>query len=226
MNRFENINMINCGGMNCYILRCMSGDVLIDTGAEYFRDEIETWLLNYSVKLIVLTSGTGMNTQNAQYFSELYNAPIAVSEHDAPLLSGKTAPKMYRTNSIAAAAEKLGIHKNRDDRPITEADIILSDGMRLCDTDADVYMTSQAIELDGHTRGTIGILDGTDLYCGDALSNVIKIGWPSYCQSPAAAKRTMKRIAALAPERIFFGFGEPVVKGDKAYNDFMNAYGV
>ena len=54
---YENLNMIECGGVSCYIVKGKNGDVLIDTGREQYRDQIETWLMNYNVKLIILTHG-------------------------------------------------------------------------------------------------------------------------------------------------------------------------
>ena len=50
---YENLNMIECGGVSCYIVKGKNGDVLIDTGREQYRDHIETWLMNYNVKLII-----------------------------------------------------------------------------------------------------------------------------------------------------------------------------
>ena len=35
---YENLNMIECGGVSCYIVKGKNGDVLIDTGRE--RTEI------------------------------------------------------------------------------------------------------------------------------------------------------------------------------------------
>ena len=37
---YENLNMIECGGVSCYIVKGKNGDVLIDTGREQYRDHI------------------------------------------------------------------------------------------------------------------------------------------------------------------------------------------
>lgn len=72
---YENLNMIECGGVSCYIVKGKNGDVLIDTGREQYRDHIETWLMNYNVKLIILTHGHASQVQNAAYFQSCTTLP-------------------------------------------------------------------------------------------------------------------------------------------------------
>lgn len=95
---YENLNMIECGGVSCYIVKGKNGDVLIDTGREQYRDHIETWLMNYNVKLIILTHGHASQVQNAAYFSKLYNAPIMASPLDMSLVSDSSSRPYYITN--------------------------------------------------------------------------------------------------------------------------------
>ena len=96
----ENINMIDCGMTNCYVIRGRKGDILVDTGREEYRDHIETWLLNYNITLIVLTHGHSDHVQNAAYFSKLYNAPIMISPYDMRLARDNNCRPYYITNPI------------------------------------------------------------------------------------------------------------------------------
>lgn len=225
--RLRNVNMLSKGSVNCYVIRCMGGDVLIDTGRAEARDEIETWLSSYyDVKLIVLTHGHIDAAENAKYFSELYHAPIAMSRYDYPLIHDN----LCRTHYITSLRGKLmenRIHTDMD-TPMDcfTPDYFVEDGMRLCDLDADgIYMDSKIIALDGHTRGSIGILNGTDLYCGDALTTVGTSFWSTTAESPKAAKYTMQRIAELAPDRIFpCHSGEPLIKGEPKYEKFIKEF--
>ena len=217
MNIYRNINMITCGMFNCYILRCIGGEVLIDTGTPEFRDEIETWLLNYNVRLIVLTSGYNDCIGNAAYFSELYNAPIAMSGFDLPLINDNCCRNYYMTNphewNYRGKMKKIMKMRAEKFKP----DHLLSDGDRLCDLMADgVYMTSEIVELDGHTRGTIGILDGNDLYCGNSASGITSFNWPLTCESPLAAKRSLNKIKRISPDRLFFGHGKPMFSAERS----------
>lgn len=203
----------------------MDGDVLINTGRTKYRDEMETWLLNYSIKLIILTDGYNESIENAAYFSELYGAPIAMSRYDIPLIRDNSCRKKYITSISGKIAELTAGKKKFVAAEPFEPQILAENGVRLCDMGVEAVLnTAKIITLDGHTRGSIGILDGNDLYCGGALCNQGgRIGWPYSCESPAAAKRTMKKIAELMPERIFFTHGVPVMRGSKAYESFMNS---
>ena len=64
---WNNVNLIKCDNINCYVIRGNKGDVLIDTGLKKYRNEIETWLLNYDIKLIALTHGHNDHIENAAY---------------------------------------------------------------------------------------------------------------------------------------------------------------
>ena len=53
----KGLNMMTCGGNNCYVVRGAKGDILIDTGAAADRFEIEAWLRGFDIGLIILTHG-------------------------------------------------------------------------------------------------------------------------------------------------------------------------
>lgn len=101
--RYHNLNMFSCAGGNCYVIRCHDGDILIDTGPENCRDEIEVWLMNYNIKLIVLTHGHNDHIGNAAYFSELYDVPIAMNSCDIPLIGDNLRRKSYIMNGAGFA---------------------------------------------------------------------------------------------------------------------------
>ena len=202
-----NVNLINCDNTNCYIIRGTNGDILIDTGIPKYRDEIETWLLNYNVKLIVLTHGHNDHIGNAAYFSELYGVPIAMSKDDELLAEDNLCRPFYSvgaTGKVVAALSRKTMSKRSE---LFEVSIYLEDNMEL---GKDFGADCKAVKLDGHTKGSFGFLNGTDLYLGDAAMNYIVPSFPAICESPKEARKSIEKIHTIRPQRIFFGHGEPI----------------
>ena len=56
----KGLNMMTCGGNNCYVVRGAKGDILIDTGAAADRFEIEAWLRGFDIGLINHTQGPSL----------------------------------------------------------------------------------------------------------------------------------------------------------------------
>ena len=221
---YENINMISCGMVNCYVIRGEKGDVLIDTGREEYRDHIETWLMNYNISLIILTHGHADHIQNAGYFSKLYNAPVMISPYDMRIARDNKARPYYITTPIGRLMKKqtemtMHLHMNR-----FEPSIFADEGMDLSPYGIDGVI----ISLEGHTKGSIGVLCkssvGYDLYAGDAVMNVAVPMFPMIAESPKMAKTAIERIVTLSPDRILPGHGNPVCKGDTAYRLFIDRF--
>ncbi len=221
---YENLNLCECGGVCCYVIRGEKGDILVDTGREEYRDHLETWLLNYNIKLIILTHGHADHIQNAGYFSELYDAPIIVSPYDMRLARDNTSRPYYITNPLGRLFKRqtemtMHMHMNRFDPKI-----YAEEGMDLSPYGIDGII----ISLEGHTKGSIGVLCkssvGFDLYAGDAVMNVGTPMFPMICESPAKARQSIERIITLAPDRIMPGHGVPIYCGGKAYKSFIDRF--
>lgn len=205
----ENVNLCSCENVNCYVIRGENGDMLIDTGSLKYRDYIETWLTHYNVKLIMLTHGHIDRSQNAKYFSELYNAPVIISRYDCNLVLDNMSRGCYYLNPVGKVMDMML------ERRVHCADLPSRDKLLFAEEDsADDAVKALGIEgdiisLDGHTRGSIGFVHGTDLYCGDAAVNFRgHLCEMPMCESPKAAKRSFRRIFDLVPERIFCGHGD------------------
>lgn len=209
-----NVNLINCDNTNCYIIRGTDGDILVDTGISKYRDEIETWLLNYNVKLIVLTHGHNDHIGNAAYFSELYGAPIAISKDDELLAEDNLCRHFYSVGAAGKVVAALSKKPMSQRSELFEVSIYLEDGMEL---GKNFGADCKAIKLDGHTKGSFGFISGTDLYLGDAAMNYISPSFPAICESPKAARASLEKIKAFKTERIFFGHGSPIETNSASY---------
>ena len=108
---YENLIFINCGGTYCYVIQGYQGDVLIDTGEKRYRNEIEMWLLNFNIKIIILTHGHNDCIENAAYFSKLYNAEVYMTEADYELAKNNMSRSFYACGLsgqlISSAAFKI-----------------------------------------------------------------------------------------------------------------------
>ncbi len=210
---YNNINMITAGHTNCYVLRGSEGDILIDTGIKKFRDHIEMWLMNYNIKLIILTHGHNDHIQNAKYFSKLYNCKIAMSAYDVNLARDNSIHKLYTFNAIGKTVLRLFKKSFEEKSEKFNVDIFLEDGMSL-----DTYgINAKIVSLEGHTRGSIGVLYGDDFYIGDALCNAVTPNFRYICESKKAAKKSVIKIKESGAKRLLTGHLDPICIGDNNY---------
>lgn len=197
------VNMITCGHVNCYVIRGSSGDILIDTGTEEYREAMEVWLHNYNVKLIFLTHGHNDHIGNAAYLKKLFGAYIAMSVHDAELARDNGIHKLYNVGlrGLALGTVTKMSHSGAES---FETDIFLEDNMPIGDI---CGVDCKAVRLEGHTKGSFGLLCGGDLYLGDAAFNIVSPAFPLICESPQKARKSLEKIRDISPERLFFGHG-------------------
>ncbi|MCM1524553.1 MAG: MBL fold metallo-hydrolase [Ruminococcus sp.] len=221
---YENLNMISCGGGNCYVIRGDKGDILIDTGGTEWRGTIEEWLKNYNVTLIILTHGHIDHTGNAGYFSRLFNAPVMISPYDLPLVKDMDCRPYYVTTPVGSF---IKMEQERSEEKAAEPfDNIIpaGDGVSL----AKYGIDGSIISLEGHTKGSVGVLHnseaGTDIYVGDAVMNTPISLFPAICESPRRARESIKRLSRLIPLRIMPGHGDPLCCHERRYKLLVNGH--
>ena len=78
----SNIERIQCGNGNAYLLYDGENAVLIDTCRNKYKEKILERCKTKNVRLIVLTHGHIDHIQNAAFLSKELNAPIAIHKAD------------------------------------------------------------------------------------------------------------------------------------------------
>src|SRR5512139_88328 len=87
----QDVQIINLGGVNCYLARTDVGCILIDTGFLSKRAKLEHALEAAgcrpgNLNLILLTHGDTDHADNAAYLRERYGAKIALHPLEAPVV--------------------------------------------------------------------------------------------------------------------------------------------
>ena len=86
----QEIQTINLGGTNCYLVQTDDGHILIDTGFPFQRSKLEEELERKgckpgNLKLVVITHGDIDHTGNCAYLGEKYDVRIAMHEGDTEM---------------------------------------------------------------------------------------------------------------------------------------------
>ena len=212
------VEMIKGGMANCYIVSQGDGAVLVDTGTAKCRDRILDKCRAAGVKLIVLTHGHYDHAQNAAYLSQALGVPVAMHPADAPLLEDILAEPIhahtFQGKAMAALIrlgqrprlKKIAARLQKNEIPPFAPDIALHDGFSL----EPFSVEAKAVALPGHTRGSVGLLAGGDLFAGDALMNLGKPDKAAHYVDRAAMEASAEKIAALGENiTVWFGHGKP-----------------
>lgn len=208
MKKFDNVYAKRFGYFNLYVIKGVDGDILIDTGFIGIKRGLKKWLDKFNVKLVILTHAHVDHTWNAAYLKELYNCEIALGSNDVENLDNtKIVTKPYEkkyekwTSIMSWGMRKFKQKSFSIDYELNDNDIIDKYGLNL-----------KIITLPGHTNGSIGILYGKYLFCGDALVNRkrkrVEVAYQN--QDNEATKKSILKIFKHKPDIIFIGHDKEV----------------
>lgn len=195
--------------ITCYILRGAKGDMLIDTGMPHIWHDLQKWLCAFEIKHVFLTHAHADHDWNAAKLQKA-GAKILLSEKDLTLRRNfmsqpvkPTSPK-YRFRNYTQL-----INGTLFKSPPYEPDIIISgEDTSLLEK---LGYTAQIVPLPGHTYGSLGILSGDVLYCGDAFTMFRrKPDITPHAVSIELMCRSLETILALSPKLLCCGHGLPV----------------
>ena len=194
--------------ITCYVLRGRRGDLLIDTGLPQTWRAMRRWLTQYNVRWVLLTHAHPDHDWNAAKLQR-QGAKLILSVHDRDLRQHflaqpvhPTAPR-YRLRNVMQCAGGAVVRS-----PHYEPDIWIGEQdsglLRELGFDAEI------IPLPGHTLGSVGVLCGKTLICGDAFTMLWKRpDITPHAHDIAQMQDSLRRILALAPERLCCGHGLP-----------------
>lgn len=201
-----NIERIQCGNANCYLVCDGDNAILVDTSRTQFRNKILEICKSKNVSLIVLTHGHVDHIQNAAYLSKQLNAPIAMHIADYELSKDNMIEPLYAHNIFGKLILALSIKSFQQDKiqPF-EPKVYLQEGCSL----ENYGVQATIIELPGHTKGSIGLMIGeTDIIVGDALMNMFYPSKSMLYGNREAMEQSAKRITEFSGVTIHFGHGK------------------
>lgn len=202
------IERIKCGNGNCYIISNGENAVLVDTHMKKYREKIIKACKPYNISLIILTHGHFDHVQNAEFLSEMLNAPIAMHKSDISLIPDNMTQTLHAHTLLGKVVLFASIKGfNSDNLPKFTPSVFLKEG----DTLDDYKISAKIIELPGHTDGSIGIdIEETDLIVGDALMNMFYPTVSMLYHDKSAMLQSAEKISNLGDRTIYFGHGKPV----------------
>ena len=208
----EEIQLINLGFVNAFLLQAGDGYILVDTGIAQQWDRLEKELLKSGclppkLKLVVITHGDFDHTGNCARLQKKYNAKIAMHEADTDMVKTGTPLKRQTHGLMAKLFQLLGRFMGRRGGFETfQPDILLKDGQSL----SEYGLAAQIIYTPGHTKGSIAILtEAGHLVVGDTFSNRAKPGIAPYIQDVQELRESVAKLQRLKATTVYPGHGKP-----------------
>jgi hydroxyacylglutathione hydrolase len=196
--------------VNCYLIRCGDGYVLIDSALRRQRKTVEQALESAgcqpgNLKLIVLTHGDFDHCGNAAHLRQKFGAEIAMHDGDLGMVTqGDMFWNRKQPNALIKTMFGAFFRLSESDR--FTPDITLTDG---CDLLAHGF-DARIVHLPGHSKGNVGILTAEgDLFCGDLLGNLGKPAVWSLIDDAADTKASVAKLRCLPIRMVYPGHGRP-----------------
>ena len=194
---------INCGFVNCYLLKNGDSTILVDTGGKGGEQKIIAAMSRFDIspdalKLIIITHGHADHAGGCAYFRERGQVKVGVNPKD------RIVTKKLKGDTVMGGV--MAFFTNLA-KPVTvEPDIALTDGMTL----AEYGVPGKIIELPGHTDGSIAILlDDGRFIAGDVFFNFSKPTLPHIAVDFDAMNKNRERLNELGITKVYPGHGKP-----------------
>lgn len=209
--QYDNIIMKRFLYFNVYVIRGIDGDILIDTGFMGNRRALVKWLESFDIKMIILTHAHIDHVWNVKCLKNIYHCDVAMGEYDVEYLDNTKIHSepvnrfyKYRTKLMNWGMRTFVPEKFSVDIMLKDEQVVNVAGLNL-----------KIVSLQGHTKGSIGVLYKDYLFAGDALVNRKTVTEFAYQnQSNREAKQSALKIIELNPKLVFVGH-ENVITGEK-----------
>ena len=206
--------------VNCYLIKLSSGFILIDTGLTKTRNILEQKLNSAgcnpgNLELIIVTHGDFDHIGNCEYIRNRFKTKIAMHIDDTGMAeNGDIFWNRKKPNFIMQFIAKSLFKLNVSDR--FTPDILIKD-----EDDLKGYgLEAKIIRMNGHSKGSIGILTKNgDLFCGDLFENIRKPKLNSIMDSINSAKLSVEKIRKFNINTVYPGHGNSFLM-----NEFLALY--
>ncbi len=195
------------------------GITLIDAGLPPAPQKIARQLAVHGyqitdVKRILITHAHADHVGGLPELRRMSGARVFASALEMPMVEGREMPVYPPRASIPLSARWMA--RDAELLPGAPVDVRLDDG----DTIPDVLGGLQALLTPGHTPGHLVFWHPQRrlLFCGDVVLNLWgrQLPFAAFTPDMAANIASVQRIAALEPDVICFGHGNPLVKNAAA----------
>ncbi len=158
------------------------------------------------VQQILITHGHGDHAGGAARLRQLCDATVYCGAGDADVISGR------RPYDMAVAGWGRAMYGWLSRYPRFEVDHVVSER-----TEVDGGL--EIVPAPGHTRGHVAVWapDLEALFVGDAVWNLagFRESWKAFTQDPERNAETLRELAELPSQALFFGHGNTIRKGGR-----------
>lgn len=204
------VHTIRAGIANVHLVDVGSGVIIVDAGWSGYGRRIASTLtrLGYQagdVRLIFLTHVHADHAGSAAELKQLTGAPIACHRGDETY--ARTGKHHIPTGRGFAGVTSKWLADRIDlelkYQPFTP-DVWLEEGQTLGSFGIEGYV----VHTPGHTQGSVTLaMEGGVTFVGDALINLVKVGFPMYWEDPEKGRNSGRKIQRLKPSKIYSGHG-------------------
>jgi len=208
----EEIQHIDLGFVNAYLVKAGDGFILIDTGMAPQFARLEAQLLQAGclpdhLKLVVITHGDMDHAGGCAALQAKYHARIAIHPADlAMATTGAVVKRQGRGLLNKIAVTLMNLVGGRATARAFQADILLQDGQGL-----EAYdLAAKVIHTPGHTQGSIAVVtEQGNLFAGDTLANRTRVDVAPFIQDYQVLRRSLERLKSLNAKMVYPGHGKP-----------------
>jgi glyoxylase-like metal-dependent hydrolase (beta-lactamase superfamily II) len=209
----QGIITINLGGLmglgvNCYLIKTDTGNLLIDTGYSTKRDKLLVGLNKVgckpgNLKAIVITHGHGDHIGNCAYLRKMFGAKIIMHGGDSEIVEHEDT-SIHGIGKIILGITSFLVRIGEIEHFIP--DLYIEDGYDL----SGEGINAKVIHIPGHSKGSIGILTSNgELFCGDIVMNMGKPRRHFIAVDSIAYNESMEKIRKNKITMIYPGHGKP-----------------
>lgn len=198
------IRRIDCGMVNCYLIKGDHGDILVDTGTQKDGPYVYEQVKNEDVEMIVLTHGHSDHVGGAAYLGHKLQVPIGIHRRDYELCKDNGIHKVDGRGLWRIVSNITMKHMKIE--PFEPSLFLMQGQGFLCQG-----IEGEIIELPGHTMGSIGLLvNKTDFIIGDILMNFRNPVPANIYEDKEAMEKSLEVIKHSGAKTLYLGHGKPI----------------